>query len=150
MRARIRALTSSIVTLLAVASTTAPALAQPGRTAALAAAPSSIRAWDATVDAMLRGGELAVRHAEADTLLSGRTPVRLQQFHRLARSDLGRQCIAANCYCFHSELSNPNAAQPAKPRSERVRRLRSKISAASGTACTARAMLSSRSRCSVG
>ena len=82
MRARIRALTSSIVTLLAVASTTAPALAQPGRTAALAAAPSSIRAWDATVDAMLRGGDLAVRHAEADTLLSGRTHVRLQQFHR--------------------------------------------------------------------
>ncbi len=82
MRARIRALTSSIVTLLAVASTTAPALAQPRRSAALAADPSSIRAWDATVDAMLRGGDLEVRHAEADTLLSGRTHVRLQQFHR--------------------------------------------------------------------
>lgn len=82
MRARIRALIASIVTLLAVASTTATAFAQPRRTAALAADPSSIRAWDTTVDAMVRSGDLEVRHAEADTLLSGRTHVRLQQFHR--------------------------------------------------------------------
>lgn len=82
MRARIPALIASMFTLLAVVATTAPASAQPRRTAALAAEPASIRVWDATVDAMLRSGDLEVRHAEADTLLSGRTHVRLQQFHR--------------------------------------------------------------------
>ena len=82
MRARIRSLTAFIFTLLAVASLAAPAAAQPRRSAALAAEPATIRAWDATVDGMLRTGDLEVRHAEADTLLSGRTHARLQQFHR--------------------------------------------------------------------
>ena len=82
MRARIRALIASMFTLLAVASVATPAFAQPRRSAVLAAEPASIRTWDATVDAMLRSGDLQVRHAEADTLLSGRTHVRLQQFHR--------------------------------------------------------------------
>ncbi len=82
MRARIRTLTASMFTLLAAASVAAPAFAQPRRLAALAAEPASIRAWDATVDAMLRTGDLEVRHAEADTLIGGRTHVRIQQFHR--------------------------------------------------------------------
>ncbi len=82
MRTRIRPLLASIFTLLGVASTVSPAFAQPRPTAALASEPASIRLWDATVDTMLRSGDLEVRHAEADTLLSGRTHVRLQQFHR--------------------------------------------------------------------
>ncbi len=81
MRARTRALIASMFTLLAVASAASPAFAQPRRSEALAAESASIRAWDATVDAMLRTGDLEVRHAEADTLLNGRTHVRLQQFH---------------------------------------------------------------------
>ncbi|MEQ1728525.1 MAG: M4 family metallopeptidase [Vicinamibacterales bacterium] len=82
MRTRIRPLLASICTLLGVASTVSPAFAQPRPTAALASEPASIRLWDATVDTMLRSGDLELRHAEADTLLSGRTHVRLQQLHR--------------------------------------------------------------------
>ena len=93
--------------------------------------------------------ELAAR-VLVELAVAGEDMQRLQQLNRLAGPHLGGQCVVAHCYFFHSELSNPNKAQPAKPRSVSLRRLRSKISAASGMACTARAMLSSRSRCSVG
>jgi len=82
VRTQIRPLLASIFTLLGVASAVSPAFAQPRPTAALASEPASIRRWDATVDTMLRSGDLDLRHAEADTLLSGRTHVRLQQLHR--------------------------------------------------------------------
>ena len=82
MRARNPVLLASLFTLLAAASVAPPASAQPRRNAALASEPAALQAWDSTVDAMLRTGDLEVRHAEADTLVDGRTHVRLQQFHR--------------------------------------------------------------------
>lgn len=82
MGARIRAFTASMFTLVAVAATTAAAAAQPRLTTALASEPASIRAWDTTIDTMMRAGDLEVRRAEPDSLVEGRTHVRLQQFHR--------------------------------------------------------------------
>ena len=81
MRARIRALTSSIVTLLAVASTTAPALAQPRRSAALAAAPASIRAC--------LSAPITVEHARLRLERGGISPrVRRLDHRRRAASEL--------------------------------------------------------------
>jgi thermolysin len=57
------------------------ASAQPRLTTVLASEPSALRTWDATVDAQLRSGDLEVRRADADTLVSGRVHTRLQQLH---------------------------------------------------------------------
>jgi thermolysin len=62
-----------------------------------AAAPQSVRAWDATAASMLRTGELRVRQTREDTLLAGHVTERADQYHRGVRvfgADIARQLDA--------------------------------------------------------
>src|SRR5262245_23158493 len=43
---------------------------------------TAIRAWDSTIDRMVRAGELRVRRTDDDTLVPGRTHERLSQVYR--------------------------------------------------------------------
>lgn len=59
-----------------------PAVGQPRRMAIQATSPGEIRAWDRTVDDALATGALVVSRTDEDTLVDGRTHVRLRQLHR--------------------------------------------------------------------
>jgi Zn-dependent metalloprotease len=53
-----------------------------------------LRSWDATVDAMRRGGELVLTRTRTDTVLAGRTHERYEQyFHgiRIVGGEVTRQ-----------------------------------------------------------
>jgi bacillolysin len=78
-RAAFLPLTFSAIALVAVPAST---VAQSRLTTVVASDPVSIRAWDRTVDGMLRSGDLEIRRADTDTLVSGRTHSRIQQFFR--------------------------------------------------------------------
>lgn len=58
------------------------------------ASPSDLRAWDAYVDQLARGGDLRLMSVEPDTLIDGRLHERLTQVHRGVRvvgGDVARQ-----------------------------------------------------------
>jgi thermolysin len=57
-----------------------PAARSTGIVAATAQTPTVLRAWDATVDAMRRSGDLVLRRARADTLMQGRVHERFDQY----------------------------------------------------------------------
>jgi thermolysin len=61
------------------------AQAGAGRRAVTASRGRDVRAWDAQVTRMLRGGQLRSRGEEADLLMEGRTHERLDQYHQGVR-----------------------------------------------------------------
>ncbi|HEX6975651.1 MAG TPA: M4 family metallopeptidase [Vicinamibacterales bacterium] len=89
--------TRVVVCLLAVCVLCAhPASAQSTRGLISINARSSneLRSWDSRIDTMLRDGDLRVRTTRADTLLSGRTHVRADQYFKGVRvigGDIARQ-----------------------------------------------------------
>ncbi|MGC4082875.1 MAG: M4 family metallopeptidase [Vicinamibacterales bacterium] len=95
MKSRVRAGTFLAVALV---SFVRPVDAQPRMATVLASEPAQIRAWDSTIDAQLRRGDLEVRRADADSLIDGRTHTRLRQLYRgvpVVGGELARQTDAA-------------------------------------------------------
>ena len=55
---------------------------------------SALRTWDATVDRLIRAGELVVRKVRSDTMIEGRSHERYDQYHQGVRvfgGDITRQ-----------------------------------------------------------
>ena len=113
MPAAPRALFLSILGSTAFALIAVSASAQPRPTTIVASDPATIRTWDASVDAMLRSGDLEVRRTDSDTLVPGRTHTRLQQLHRgvpIIGAELTRQTddIGATVSIFGTTYSDIN------------------------------------------
>jgi Zn-dependent metalloprotease len=92
-----RALRLSILVWMGMALTAESTSAQARVNTIVASDPATIRAWDATLDAMLRSGDLKVQSTDRDTLVPGRTITRLVQLHRgvpIIGADLTRQTDA--------------------------------------------------------
>ena len=68
--------------------------AQPRQTAVAATSFADLRSWDATVDGMVRDGDLLMRTTIDDTLMAGRVHERLEQYYKGVRvigGDMARQ-----------------------------------------------------------
>jgi bacillolysin len=101
MRIRSRAVCSiaASVCLLAASWLASPIYGQTGdrprgRVAIAARSTAERRAWTSRVDRMIRNGELRIRQTRDDTLLSGRTHERANQYYRGVRvfgGDIARQ-----------------------------------------------------------
>ena len=92
-----RALRLSILVWMGMALTAESTSAQARVNTIVASDPATIRAWDATLDAMVRSGDLKVQRTDRDTLVPGRTITRLVQLHRgvpIIGADLTRQTDA--------------------------------------------------------
>ncbi|MCA1560525.1 MAG: M4 family metallopeptidase [Acidobacteria bacterium] len=87
---------------LAILGAGASLLAQAGPTAGIAARSirattqdrASLRTWDATIDGMLRQGQLVIRKSRPDTQIEGRTHERYDQYFegvRVVGGDVARQ-----------------------------------------------------------
>jgi Zn-dependent metalloprotease len=81
---RLRALFSLLALASATLAAQAPSgpVSRPGLTAVHATAPGDLRAWDTTIDQMVRGSQLIVLDARADPDLDGRRHESLGQYYR--------------------------------------------------------------------
>ena len=101
MRVRVRALaaTLTVACALAVCGTPQPILGQVvesgrGRTVIRTQSTAERRAWTSRIDAMLRSGDLRLRHTREDPMLPDRTHERADQYYRGVRvfgGDVARQ-----------------------------------------------------------
>ena len=70
-----------VLALLSIVASAGAAHSQSRPITTVASAPAALRQWDGIVDQMLRTGELEVRRADNDTIVSGRVHTRLRQLH---------------------------------------------------------------------
>jgi len=94
------AATAALLLLAGAGATTRPVRAQDARRTISIDARSATdrRDWDRRLDTMLRQGELRVRDTREDTLITGRTHQRADQYHRGIRvfgGDVARQADSA-------------------------------------------------------
>ncbi|HEY7791311.1 MAG TPA: M4 family metallopeptidase [Vicinamibacterales bacterium] len=77
MRLRLAALVAGLVALVSASTAAQRPLSPPAMV--IASTPQTIGAWDARVRAMLQNGQLDIGRLQRDSLISGRTHVRLDQ-----------------------------------------------------------------------